>query len=80
MWAGKNERTGDEERAYLEASCVFMPRRCHRSSCLQVAYKHVANGAYPAAAFVLAGALAHLPVAITETLIYSSIVYFSAGA
>lgn len=43
-----------------------------------IAYKHVANGAYPATAFVLAGALAHLPVALLETLIYSSIVYFMA--
>ena len=44
-----------------------------------IAYKHVANGAYPGSAFVLAGVVAHLPVAVLETLIYVSIAYFMAG-
>ena len=40
---------------------------------------HVANGAYPSWAYVLAGFVAHLPVAVTECLIFTSIVYFMAG-
>ena len=44
-----------------------------------IAYRHIANGAYPGWAYVLAGAVAHLPVALVECLIFSSIVYFMAG-
>ena len=44
-----------------------------------IAYRHVANGAYPPTSFVLSGAVAHLPVAITESLIFCSILYFMAG-
>lgn len=44
-----------------------------------IARRHVDNGAYPAAAFVLSGAIAHAPVALTEALLFASILYFMAG-
>lgn len=37
-----------------------------------VAYKHTANGAYGGTHYVIACALAHLPIAIVESLIYSA--------
>jgi hypothetical protein len=36
-----------------------------------VAYKHTANGAYGGTHYVVAAALAHLPIAILESLVYS---------
>lgn len=44
-----------------------------------IAYRHVANGAYPPTSFVLSGAVAHLPVAITESLVFCAILYWMAG-
>jgi hypothetical protein len=38
-----------------------------------IAYRHIANGAYPATSFVLSGAVAHLPVAIIESICFACI-------
>lgn len=44
-----------------------------------IAKKQIAKGNYPGSAFVLAGALAHLPVSICVTLVFLGIVYPMAG-
>jgi ATP-binding cassette, subfamily G (WHITE), member 2, SNQ2 len=44
-----------------------------------IAQKHVAAGTFPPTLYVLSSALAHVPVAILETLIFSSIIYFMSG-
>jgi ABC-type multidrug transport system ATPase subunit/ABC-type multidrug transport system permease subunit len=43
------------------------------------AYKHVASNTFPRFAYVLAAQLAHIPIAIVETLIAGSILYWMAG-
>lgn len=43
------------------------------------AYKHISHGNFPSSAFVLAGALAHVPVSLVTTAIFSGIVYSMAG-
>lgn len=44
-----------------------------------IAYRHVNNGFFPPALFVLTSAITHLPVAITECFIFTGIVYAMAG-
>lgn len=44
-----------------------------------IAYRQTANGAYTGAQYVAAGALAHLPIAVVESLIYAAIIYGMVG-
>lgn len=44
-----------------------------------IARRHVDNGAYPASSFVLSGVVAHIPVALVESLAFCSILYWMAG-
>jgi ABC-type multidrug transport system ATPase subunit len=44
-----------------------------------IAYKHVTHGKYSSLAFVLAGALAHIPVSILVCTIFAGITYSMAG-
>ena len=38
-----------------------------------VAQRQISNGSYPSAAFVLSGALAHVPVAVIESFVFCAI-------
>ena len=44
-----------------------------------IAYRQVANGAYPGTAYVAASAITHIPVAITECFIFTGIIYGMSG-
>jgi ABC-type multidrug transport system ATPase subunit len=44
-----------------------------------IAYKHISHGNYPTTAFVLAGAVAHIPVSILVCFIYLGILYGMVG-
>jgi len=44
-----------------------------------IAYRQVANGAYPSSAYVSSSAIMHIPVAITECFIFTGIIYGMTG-
>ena len=44
-----------------------------------VAYRQVGKGIYPGSTFVLSSAILHLPVALTETLLFTGVIYGMTG-
>jgi hypothetical protein len=44
-----------------------------------IAYRHVANGFFPPALYVLTSAITHIPVAVTEVFIFTGVIYGLSG-
>ena len=44
-----------------------------------IAYRHVSKGIFPGATFVLSSAILHVPVALTETFIFTGVIYGMTG-
>ena len=44
-----------------------------------IAYRHVSNGFFPPALYVLTSAITHVPVAVTEVFIFTGVIYGMSG-
>jgi hypothetical protein len=77
----------------LRASCVFVYLHDHdharilhvsNAGCIRMSscarsYKHVANCAHPGWAYVLSAQIMHFPIALGESFLFCTIIYFMSG-